>query len=41
MDKGQMTNDYEISDPQTSKKGKNFGRNPMGRYYKVSSINIV
>jgi len=32
MDKGQMTKEYEISDPQTSKKGKNLGRNPVGGY---------
>jgi hypothetical protein len=30
VDKGQMTNEYEISEPQTSKKEKNLGRNPMG-----------
>jgi hypothetical protein len=41
MEKGQMTNEYEISDPQTSKKGKNLGRYRMGGYYKVSSINRV
>ena len=36
-----MTNEYEISDPQTSNKGKNLERNPMGGYYKVSSIKIM